>query len=575
MRADRTLPAALRASATIAALLCGFAAAARAEGVYGTVQVQYQKADIFQTLLVGDSLTYTQKNSSELWVKSVDMHHQDYLRPDLMLESNFRFSDQSRPDNGTLQRTPYGSMRLLHPWFQVLLSHQPSMQRASLSAQSGLNPDSLTRRNVTTHNTESMLNGHIGVPRWPQLDLAWTRRRRDGAGASGERNDARSVRATFDRERYSAYGGVTDQRVSAGTPGTHPSSQQVWNGGASVRVTPMRAASLTAQYDMTDVTGRTFQGPRPQTISHSATVTGDWRPAPRWSTNLNYAFRHVDFGIVGNPPQNDHEGSLLERWNWSKAASLLGGGGLHTVRLTNAGGGTTPRLQEYLTAVALLDARVRPHWTVAGSLSHTTNFDPDRSPYGVQTLGGTTRAQLSRRLQFDATMQLSQNGDTASASQRFSNSWAARLQGQALRNLMLAGSLRSTRIGTGLFRATSVTRGIAGDLNWRPVPTLQLVGSYARNTILPASTGRNSSRSLSARFEPTSHWQWYGSWTRTDQRVFASAAGQLSSREVVSTRLQYAPSRRLAASVGTTISEPGRSDESRQLDAALTWSFGR
>jgi hypothetical protein len=54
-----------------------------------------------------------------------------------------------------------------------------------------------------------------------------------------------------------------------------------------------------------------------------------------------------------------------------------------------------------------------------------------------------------------------------------------------------------------------------------------------------------------------------------------STAGQLSSRVVVSSRVQYERSRQLAMTAGVTYNDPGRAVESKRLDLTLSWSFGR
>ena len=80
---------------------------------------------------------------------------------------------------------------------------------------------------------------------------------------------------------------------------------------------------------------------------------------------------------------------------------------------------------------------------------------------------------------------------------------------------------------------------------------------------------------MTARYEPARRWQWYGSWTRSDQREVVSIAGRLSSREVYTTRLQFEPNRRFAANAALSYNDPGHELESRRLDLTLAWSFGR
>ena len=574
MRIERPELLVLAAAAGLAALVpC---APAHAEGVYGTLQLQYQKSDVAQqTFQVGTDQFMSSRSRTELWLRTLDLHQQSYLAQDLMLESNVRMTDQSYLGTGNLSRTPMGSMRLLHPFFQLLASYQPASVRSSLASQAGLNPDSLTTRKVTTYQTEALLHGHFGVPRWPQLDLSYASRVHDGGGAMNERNASSSARANFDREHYSLYGGVTAQDISAATPGSVRSAQQVWTGGGSGRYALARNASLGFQYDLSDVTGRAGGVTRPSTLSQSASLTGDWRPVKKLSNSLSWLWRRTDYGTPLNPAQSDVEGSLLSRWTFTRSASVTGGGGLRTVQVQQPGGLTTPDLQKYATAVAAVEARVRRNWTMTGNASHTTNWDPGRGAYGAESFGGTTRAQLSRKLQFDGTVQVYMNGDTAAAAQRVSNAWMMRVQGNPLRTLMLALSLRDQRVGPRIFSATTITRGEIVDLMWRPAPPLQVVGSFATSRAVPATAGGATTQALTVRFEPSTRWQWYGSFSHSDQREIVSAAGQLSNRETASSRIQYQPSRRFTTSAGMTWTDPGQSQESRQLDVAMTWSFGR
>ena len=118
-------------------------------------------------------------------------------------------------------------MRLVHPYVQMMASHQPALTRASQSSQSGLSRDSVTTRTVTTHNKESRVAGHFSFPNLPRVDVAWIDRTRDGAGSLGDRNQTRSARVTFDRDRYSTYGTVNQQRILSGTPGSQTNIQTV------------------------------------------------------------------------------------------------------------------------------------------------------------------------------------------------------------------------------------------------------------------------------------------------------------------------------------------------------------
>lgn len=547
---------------------------ARAEGIYGSFQTQYQKVDERAVLLGGDGRTRTVKFSQELWLRTLDMHQQSYLRPDLMLETNLRFSDRSFLDRTDLTRTPTGVLRLVHPTFQVMASHQPAWTRSSLASQSGQTPDSLTTRTVTTHNQESMVAGHFSAPRLPRVDLVWVQRRRDGAGSVADLSQTRSARLTFDRERYSAYSTVNQQRLLSGTPGAQTNIQTVVAGGGSYRYAPRQNVSFSGQYDASEVLSSIASVRRPALFSQSASLNGDVRGGTKWIGTSSVQWRRVASGTPNLAPLADHEGTLMGRYLFTRRSSLLSGLGYRTVRDATAGS-VHEGFQRYAMALATLDVPVRRKWTMTSNLSHTTNWDPGKAPFSIETLSGSTRGIVTRKIQADANLQFSASGDTAAAGSRYSSAWAARIQGTPLRTLQLILSLRSMRNGPGLLRPIAVARGLALDANWRLMPTLQLVGQYGWNSAAPSAASRSTSRTLSVRYEPVARWQWYGSWTRSDQQVFVSTAGQLSSREVLTSRVQFAPSRRFAANAAVSYNDPGREQESRRLDLTFAWSFGR
>jgi hypothetical protein len=548
---------------------------AAGEGVYGTVQMQYQKLEDNALLLGANNTLRTLSTNQETWLRSVDLRHQDWLRPNLMLESNLRYADREVLNGGDLSRTPAGSLRLIGPWLQLAASHQPATTRSSLSAQSGVNGTPENLRLVTSRNQESYVTGHLAVPRWPLLDLSWIRRRRDGAGAVADQNISRNGRLTYDRDRYSAYAGVSDQIVSSRMAGAKRNTQQVFNSGGTWRYAPLKSMAFNSQYDFSAVRGQAAEIQQPTNLTQSATLSGDWRPAPRWVGSANYQWRRIDSGTPYVPTLSDQEGSLLGRYLFARRSSAVSGFGFRTFRGSAPGGTATVGLQRYATALVSVDTPVRRNWNMSGSISHNTNWDPGRGPSSTEALTATSRAALTRRIQLDGSYLLTANGDTASLGSRYSVGWTAHLQCTPLRTIQLSSSMRNMRTGPGIFRPVSVLRGFSADVNWRPAPRLQVLGQYGTNVSLPAGGSGTSTRSASFRYDPRPQWQWYGSWTRSEQTVFVSSAGRLSSRETVSGRLQYAPSRRLATSAEISYNEPGKPLESRRIDVVTTWSFGR
>ena len=93
--------------------------------------------------------------------------------------------------------------------------------------------------------------------------------------------------------------------------------------------------------------------------------------------------------------------------------------------------------------------------------------------------------------------------------------------------------------------------------------------------MFPNELQRPCTRSCAAKRETSSKLQLYGSYTRSDQTGTVIASTASTRHELVSGRVQWQPTRRVAASGTLTVSEPGRVQEARQVDVAFTWSFGR
>jgi hypothetical protein len=426
---------------------------------------------------------------------------------------------------------------------------------------------------ATTKNTESMLLGHLALPNWPQFDASWTRRERSvGEAARTDRSVARNARMTLDRPRFSLYATAGDQRQRAGLGDGSLSSQRQFSLGGSHRWAPPKGrASLTTLLDMSGARSAATSRYVSRTLNSTASLLGDWRPAAKWSGTLNYQLRDVESRASVNSSTFDQEGSALMRWAPSRGAYVTGGGGLRTVRALDG----NPELLEYLTAVAVTQSRVRRGLDLNASLAHTTTRDPQRGTYGAQTLGTASRMQLGRRNVLDLNLQVSANGDSAAEAQRWSNTWLARWQSQPLRTLQIIFGLRSQRVGPGLLRPLLVSRGFSLDGNWRPVRRVDLIGSFTSAT-LPTDPGRSlRTWTATSRVQPTRRWQLYTSWSHTAQPVIVRGVENIVLHDSGSGRLQYQPTRRVAASASLTANDPGKAEEIRRGDLTLTWSFGR
>ena len=575
MPADGQLRRRLLAPTVLAVLVT--AGNAAADAPYGSVQVQYQRSDDAAFFERGDGSFELRRARQEYFIRALDIRQQTYLRTDLMMEASLRISERDVVDSRSFSRVPVGGIRLVHPYLQVTASHQPGWERTALGSAAGFaagtRADSVARE-VNVHSRQSIFAAHLALPRLPRLDVTWVERQRRTDTGPGNRGRTRSARVTLDRDRYSAYASVNQSRFAMDAPGAPATEQTALMGGGSYVFAPRSNVSMRAQYDVSDVLTRSGGDTRPSLVSHTALLDGDWRHGPKWTTNSSLQWRRTATGTAAVRPQSSEEGALTSRYQFARRSQGIGVAGFRSVSVLGAGG-PQDGYQKYATAMATIDAPVRRRLGLAATASHTTTWDPDRSPYGVQVLSATTRGNVSRRLSADFNWQISATGDSSAANSRYSNAWALRVQGAPLRSLQGLVAFRAQRSGPGLLRPNSATRGLSAEVRWRPVPRLELFGQYSGTRIEPSQTTNLSTRMLSLRFEPSSAWQYYASWTRSEQRVQVSVAGQLSGREVLTTRVQYAPSRKLAANASLSYNDPGRDEESRRLDTTLVWSFGR
>lgn len=553
------------------------ARSAAADAPFGSVTVQYQRTDDAALFQSGDGSLELRRARQEYFVRALDFRQQSYLRTDLMLEASLRISERDVVDSRDFSRVPVGGLRLVNPYFQVTASHQPGWERTSPGSAAALAPGSAVQpgaREVNVHNRQSTFAAHVALPQLPRLDVTWVERQRRTDAGPGNRSRTRSARVTLDRDRYTAYASVNQSHYQMETPGTPPSDQTALMGGGSYIFAPRRDASFRAQYDVSDVLSRANGVTRPGIVSHMALLDGDWRHNPKWTTNSNLQWRRAGTGTSAVRPQSSEEGALTSRYQFARRSQGIGVVGFRSVSVLGAAG---PRegYQKYATAMSTIDAPIRRRLGFSATASHTTNWDPDRSPYGVQVLSASTRGNVNRRLLADFNWQITATGDSSADNSRYGTAWTLRVQGAPLRSLQGLVAFRGQRSGPGLLRPNSVTRGLSAELRWRPVPRVELFGQYSGTHIEPSQTTRLSTRTLTLRFEPSSAWQYYASWTRSEQRVQVSVAGQLSGREVLTTRVQYAPSRKLAANASLSYNDPGRDEESRRLETTLVWSFGR
>ena len=130
-------------------------------------------------------------------------------------------------------------------------------------------------------------------------------------------------------------------------------------------------------------------------------------------------------------------------------------------------------------------------------------------------------------------------------------------------------------MGPRFLQANAVSTTRALDLTWRPMPGMDFTGSFASTGLMPSDRQRVTTQSVLGHFTPRASISLIGSWSRSSQNVTSTGSAQLTGRDIASARAQLTLSRRVAASAGFTVADPGKARETRQVDGVFTWSFGR
>ena len=553
-----------------AALLAG-AGPAGAQ-VYGTAQFQYQNVEDVRSVLLADGTRVLRRSTTEQLVKSIDVRHQSYLRQNLLMDTDLRFAEQSVLGGVERTRTPSGTVRLMHPAFQLTAQHRPSSVRSTSTGAASVADVDTNRVTRTLNTAETMLIGQAAAPGGAKFNASWLSRRREGSlGAPTERSVLRNVRATVDRERYSAYVNAGDQVQKMGQAGTVRSRQGQYGLGGVWRVASAKTASALLQYDFASTRTRPSATYSTTSIMQNALASGEWRPSATLSGSASYNWRRSGTRSLRSTSLTDQEGSILGRWQPVRGAAFTSGGGFRTQR--DAAGGA--RMLEYITAVAAGDGKLRKGWTVNSSLSHTTTWDPERGTFGTQTAGCNTRMILSPRISLDGTLSLVANGDEATSEQRWTNSWTTRLSAQPLRSLTVSGGLRAQRVGPGLLSPISMSRGTTLDALLRPHARVDVQGSYALTELRTDSRVKTRTWASTSRMQLSDRWNLQASWSRTATPRATTSPESPVTHDAASGRLLWQPTRRVAASASLTSTDPGKALETRRVDGTLTWSFGR
>jgi hypothetical protein len=544
---------------------CGLAAAlaaapASAQGPTGRVEVQFQRAET-PVLFPGEAAP--RRLVSEFWLQTYEVTHGMRLGERTDVYGQLRLTDLSYVGEPTASRTPYGTLRMQHPWVGISGSHRPTETTIALGDTSGA-------PGLTTRRQETMWSGYLALPRLPRVDAAWVRRHQDAYSLiPASTGVTRSLRAAQDFGPLSLRGGYTDQLREPGGVQPNTTLQRALDGGASLRLIPSAASWLNLDYGFARTQRTATRLPEDRTITHDATLLGNLRQSPVLDWSLNYGFRHAQLATGVDRSLDNHDGALLMHYHPNRVLQAAAGGGVRSV-FTATGDG----ILRYLTSTASLAGDVRPGLNALASAAHTTNWSPDLPTFSVEQLRSALRMALRQGIDVGTDLQVTSNGDTALRDSRVGTQAGVFGTLTPVRNLTVGFSARLYQTGSRLGQVSGRSRSNTVEARWRPARGLEVTGSRSTSGALPRNDPRFTTTQATVTLSPSSTLRVWSSYTRSDQAA-STVAALLRGREAVSGRVLAALGRRWNVSAGGTIADPNQATEARQFDAAVSLSLGR
>lgn len=518
-------------------LLAAEARPVRADNLRGTAEVQYQRQE-----LGGET--------REFWFQSYQFDHSFNLNPMTEVQSQLEYRHQ-RLNNGLgINDMPRGSLRLSNPEYGLFGAYRPSFTRDARAGEFRTN--------------ETLFTGFWSRPRLPRFDLEWTRRDRDNGATIGHN---RAARMSWNVGALSLRGGLGNQseRVDG-----HDSreTQRFAEFGSAYHFSPVARSNLTLEYDFSRNRSSRTQEPAVNTL-HGTNLTGGWQ-ATRWSdVSLAYIFRYTSVDARDRLILRDHDGSALYNIHPLRGALISMGGGLRTNREVGR-----ESLIRYATALATVEGPLRPGLTGLFSAAHSSNWQEGGGDFTVESFHGTTRCRLREGLETTADMIVSSVGDTARSTQRFTTQSTVGLTARPLRPLSITLSGQEYRRGSGWFQGDNRSWSTRIEGSWRPTRGLEARADWSKSVPLVgvATSPEYSTRMYSVRWAPGARLQFDTVWQRSStSQSGGNSGGALTGREILTSRILCALTRKWRVNLGFSQADPGRSTHVRQVDATVTW----
>src|SRR5262252_9034435 len=149
---SRTIDRAMRPAhaAGLLVLALALAPSARAEGLFGSFQVQAQRVEDVVYVTQPDGSLVPRRVAHNQYLQVYDVNHRDYPREDLLIHSALRFTGISFSNSSNTLRTPEGSIRVVHPWANLFVSRLATTSKLAIGASGAVTPDTGAALTVTT-----------------------------------------------------------------------------------------------------------------------------------------------------------------------------------------------------------------------------------------------------------------------------------------------------------------------------------------------------------------------------------------------------------------------------------------
>jgi hypothetical protein len=558
--------------ALVAALVLSMPLQALAGPIFGHAQVQYQTVGRDVLIIGADGTTRQETINRSLWLQSYELNYATRFENRLQLLIQGRLTDMSVNGRVERQTIPEGSLRLVHSYYGFMGRYRPLITRVGLDGGGlPLGGGAQNSTELKSTDTQITLTGYAAPPRLPRLDLSWIRRTRDSNQLASEtQGDTYNGRLGYVVGRLGLRAEYGGWRSGSDATGGFRTIQTNTAAGVSYLLFASPTRSFDLRYDISNVIRNPGAGSETRTLSHNAGMTGNQRFSSVLSGGLNYNFRRTDISNGTGQEINQQSGAMQVRYTPKRSLNFTGAWG---VRSLPRGG--TQVAQTYLSNTASARGKVLPGWDGQAGLSYITNWTPGEPTYSIGSLRLASTFTLARGLDILGDAALTDNGNPVSRATGSVVNASAGFRATPRRSLTLEYRYGIYRAGPRFGRTLAHSRSWKFSLDWQMVATLRFSGVLSRAGALPNNDPDVRVGEVNLKWTPSRLVQLTAAYTRSDRAFLDPTANALVGTELASLRWVSAVGRSWTINADYSISDPGDTFEARQLNATLTYSFGR